>query len=434
MASESTDIPRDSRGKFLATADEIGRDVCSQAIWHQDRCNWIGAAPEEGAGGMVVDSYASLSGDLYGGTSGVAIFLAHLHRATGDVTARDTALGAMRQALARADETLPPFNRGLYGGRAGLALAAAWVGRLLGQDWLLERAPQLLDGVQSVTGTAPRESDLITGAAGGLVGCLLVSDLAGVGRLMDRAVDLGDELLDSARKSESGWSWSSPTVPTSADLTGFSHGAAGVGYALLELHRVTDDARYLEGAEQAFNYERGLFDPVVGNWPDLRQPRADWGVPGGPTYASFWCHGAPGIGLSRLRALEMLGAGNYRSEAEAALETTRRSVAVEIESPAANYSICHGLAGNAEVLLFGEHVLGAHGSESARLAMRVADLGIRTYPERGLPWPCGTHGGESPTLFLGLAGIGFFYLRLQDPTIPSVLIPSAEAFQTLAAG
>src|SRR6266851_5013832 len=381
MVSESTDIPRESRGKFLATADEIGRDVCSQAIWHEDRCNWIGATPEEGAGGIVVDSYASLSGDLYGGTSGVAIFLAHLHRATGDVTARDTALGAMRQALARADETLPPVNRGLYGGRAGLALAAA-----------------------------------------------------GVGRLMDRAVELGDELLDSARKSESGWSWSSPTVPTSADLTGFSHGAAGVGYALLELHRVTDDARYLEGAEQAFNYERGLFDPVAGNWPDLRQPRADWGVPGGPTYASFWCHGAPGIGLSRLRALEMLGAGNYRSEAEAALETTRRSVAVEIESAAANYSICHGLAGNAEVLLFGEHVLGAHGSEGARLAMRVADLGIRTYPERGLPWPCGTHGGESPSLFLGLAGIGFFYLRLLDPTIPSVLIPSAEAFQTLAAG
>jgi hypothetical protein len=46
-----------------------------------------------------------------------------------------------------------------------------------------------------------------------------------------------------------------------------------------------------------------------------------------------------------------------------------------------------------------------------------------------LPWPCGVPGGgESPSLMLGLAGIGHFYLRLYDPaSVPSVLLVKPEA-------
>jgi lantibiotic modifying enzyme len=427
MFSERTDLPRESREAFQNAAEEIGHRLCTEAIWQEDRCNWIGALPQEGAGGTVLDSYTSLTADLYGGTSGIALFLAHLHRATGDAAARETALGSMRQALARADETLPPSARGLYGGRAGLALAAAWVGQLLGQDSLLECAPGLLDGVRSDTGTGPREYDLIAGAAGALVGCLLVGDMTGEQGLLARAAELGDELLESAQKSDRGWSWSSPTFPTSGNLTGFSHGAAGAGYALLELNQTIGDRRYREGAEQAFNYERGLFDPAQANWPDLRRSNAIWSAPGARTFATLWCHGAPGIALSRLRAHQLLGGDEYRAEAEAALETTRRSVALELASRAANYSICHGLAGNAEILLLGEQMLGAAGSEGGRLAFRVAEAGIRDYPARGRPWPCGTQGGQSPSMFLGLAGIGLFYLRLLEPTIPSVLMPMVRS-------
>jgi lantibiotic biosynthesis protein len=432
MFSTLIDIPRASRAAYQHAAEEIGNQLCAQAIWHEGRCNWIGALPDEGPGGVVLDSFTTLTADLYGGTSGVALFLAYLHRVTGESAVRETALGAIRQALARADETLAPSNRGLYGGRAGLALAAARVGQLLGQDSLLERAPRLLDRVEPETGVAPREYDLIGGAAGGLVGCLLVADMTGEQGLVARAAELGDELLKTAQKSDAGLSWSSPSFPTSGNLTGFSHGAAGVGYALLELNNVVGDARYREGAEQAFKYERGLFDPAQANWPDLRRSRASWSGHGARACATFWCHGAPGIALSRLRAHQLLGGAEYRAEAETALETTRRSLEVELESQLANYSICHGVAGNAEILLLGEQVLGATESDGGRLALRVADTGIRNYPGRGQPWPCGTQGGESPSLFLGLAGIGLFYLRLVEPTIPSVLIPMRGVSKILA--
>ena len=34
----------------------------------------------------------------------------------------------------------------------------------------------------------------------------------------------------------------------------------------------------------------------------------------------------------------------------------------------------------------------------------------------------------TPDLMLGLAGIGYFYLRLHDPTIPSILLVESENF------
>ena len=57
----------------------------------------------------------------------------------------------------------------------------------------------------------------------------------------------------------------------------------------------------------------------------------------------------------------------------------------------------------------------------------LAHGGIERYAKRGHPWPCGMN-GETPNLMLGLAGIGYFYLRLAIPAIPSILLLRREAF------
>ena len=87
-----------------------------------------------------------------------------------------------------------------------------------------------------------------------------------------------------------------------------------------------------------------------------------------------------------------------------------------------NFSLCHGLAGNADVLLEGYKVLGQEWESADLPAFGVAKFGIETYAKTGLQWPCGTHGGTTPGMLLGLAGIGYFYLRLYSPTTPSILI------------
>ena len=56
----------------------------------------------------------------------------------------------------------------------------------------------------------------------------------------------------------------------------------------------------------------------------------------------------------------------------------------------------------------------------------MAEHGLARYDDWG--WPCGIPGGRTPNLFLGLAGMGYFYLRLVDPKVPSVLMPLPEPF------
>jgi len=91
-------------------------------------------------------------------------------------------------------------------------------------------------------------------------------------------------------------------------------------------------------------------------------------------------------------------------------------------SGAGNFSLCHGLGGNAEILADSVRLLGDEADENAELAHTVADAGLERHVQHAIPWPCGTFEGETASLFLGLAGIGMFYLRLHDPARPSVLL------------
>ncbi len=167
-------------------------------------------------------------------------------------------------------------------------------------------------------------------------------------------------MIEAAECDERGCSWPSIALPESPNLTGYSHGAAGIGMALFELWKASGDQRFHDVATRAFDFERSWFNPDEGNWPDLRTVDDLKQRPDGPfPYATYWCHGAPGIALSRLRAWDLTGDARYRDEAIIALETTRRAVDEAIEDGTANYSLCHGLAGNAEILLLGAELLGA---------------------------------------------------------------------------
>jgi hypothetical protein len=414
----------------LSTAHMIGRRLSQEAVWHEDRCNWLGAEPvqqrrKSGQPGMM---YRALGPDLYSGTSGLALFLAELYAATGDAEARRTALGAIRQALANADSVPPPDRLGLYVGWVGIALAAARVGTALGKEELLIEATQLLRR-SAGEHHGGHEFDLISGHAGAIAALVVLRDILEDASLLGFAAQLGEELLKTADETDAGYSWKSVAFPKQRNLTGFSHGTAGVGYALLELFATTGDSRYREAAEQAFRYERYWFDSAAGNWPDFREEPGQGKRGKQPlSLVTFWCHGAPGIALSRLRAYEGLRDETCKDEAIIALQTTCEMTERTLRSGVGNFSSCHGLAGNAEVLLYGHQVLGREWADGHVVAFEVANAGIERYAKRGHSWPCGAGGGETPSLMLGLAGIGHFYLRLRDQGMPSALILRREHF------
>jgi lantibiotic modifying enzyme len=191
---------------------------------------------------------------------------------------------------------------------------------------------------------------------------------------------------------------------------------------LLELYEETSSAKFREAAELGFAYERQWFSNEHENWPDFRKIANPSPGAGPSSFAAAWCHGAPGIGLSRLRGYELLGAPDLKREAEAAVRTTTKVLNHSGYGMLGDFALCHGRGGNAELLIYAADVLSDDASGAN--AQAVGRQGIERFGRQNLPWPCGIPGGgETPNLMLGLAGIGYFYLRLYDPAVvPSILM------------
>jgi len=78
-------------------------------------------------------------------------------------------------------------------------------------------------------------------------------------------------------------------------------------------------------------------------------------------------------------------------------------------------TLCHGLAGAAELMLVAHEAKGR--AEHLRAARRVGDLILHLREANDGRWTVGLPGGSDvPGLFLGIAGIAAVMLRLDDPT------------------
>ena len=408
------------RSAFLDAARRIGVSLVERAIWADDRCTWIGVDgpfdPRSPSGGPA--GYSALGSDFYDGTSGVAVFLAELAATTGDAKIATTALGAARHALSHAAGE-DRSTGGLYTGAMSAAFGAACAGVLLGDAGIVDAARNQAHTFQP---SGP-DCDLLSGLAGAEVGLFALAGLLGDPGLHELAASTARTLLCRADRGEHGLSWRSSAAKGAVNLLGFSHGAAGIGYALIEAFVATGEPAYRAAALDAFSYERAWFDPVSRNWPTLLRVRSTIT----PKRArrlrplSYWCHGAPGVALARLRAHEILGLAELEKEARIALDTTTAALEAIEDVRLENFSLCHGLAGLASVLLEGCASLSNPDRGWHDLAHRVARAGLEVH---GSPddWLCGTRAHGAPGLMVGIAGIGMFYLRLYDESAPSVLI------------
>ena len=403
--------------EFLETAAAIGAGLARDAIWDGARCNWLGDVMELVLGSWQV-VHRSYGVDLYGGTSGIALFLTRLYQATGEKLLRLTAEGAAAQCVSRIDSA--PLQIGYYSGATGAAHALIQIGEALERSDFVDRGFAVLEAAVREE-PSPYALDVIGGLAGAIPTLLAIHRKCPRPWLRETAAQFGERILQSANRTDAGWSW--PTVApvpgkVNRDLTGYSHGTGGVAWALTELHRATGRADFLEAALQGIRYEQSWYQPDQQNWPDFRNDSAQL------VCAMAWCHGAPGIALGRLRMYGITGDAELRKQAEIAVRTTARSLAAPGQGE--SFCLCHGAGGNAEAL-----ILAAEAFDDPvwlEQARQVGMRGIEIYHRGGLPWPCGVMGGgENPSLLIGTAGIGYFYLRLADPErFPSVLLSGAD--------
>lgn len=116
------------------------------------------------------------------------------------------------------------------------------------------------------------------------------------------------------------------------------------------------------------------------------------------------------------------------------MAATRRAVEAALHAETGGFDLCHGLAGRADALLECGRVLDGSAASTAateHLVERVARFCIARRAQR---WPGDdSRYGDVPGLMAGLAGIGWFHLRLHHPSVPSVLLFRPDAWASLTA-
>lgn len=399
-------------GSARAVALAIGGLLAERAVRRDDAAAWIGLNLSADGKGF---DLKPLDASLYGGQAGVALFLAACFRATGEEGWRTLALealAAIRFRLARPDLALDLCTQlgiGGMGGVGSLVYALTCSATLLEVPTLLEDAKRAAALIDDRAIAADRVFDVIGGAAGAALGLLALYRATGEARVLERAVECGRRIPArpwvKAEEAAEDWRGGFPQP-----LCGLSHGAAGIVLALLRLHAVSGDGTFLERARLGIDYERALFDGERRNWPDLRSGE-------GVSFPCQWCHGAAGIGLARLAALDVLDDAEVRVEIAAALAT------VTAWPDADPDHLCCGNAGRLAILDTAGRVLGDAGLR-ALARRRTAAWLKRAGGIGGFVLP-----GSDPVfrlgLFQGLPGIGYALLRLGgSDDLPDPLILS----------
>ena len=407
-------VPLMSDEGFIKTATMLGNQIIKAAICgHDGFVTWMAPAflhPDQ-------KEQRGVSYYLYDGAAGIALFLAALAKVTGCGDARRTAIASMEpvRAILDSPNAMAMIRRegiGGYSGLGSLIYSLTAMARLLDAPYLMERARRISSLIDPVRISRDQAFDMISGSAGSIMALLALYRACGDSEVLEAAKRCGNHLVDNAvRVGDDAVAWYS--WPDRLLLAGYSHGAAGCAVALFGLYKATGDETYARIARAALQYERGLFDSAAGNWPIL--------LPGGAArFAATWCHGAPGILLSRAAFHGQLG------EAEDAVLKKEMTIARKTTLAAGLSSLdhlCCGTMGRAAILEATAEAM--PGETNLAFAKLGATLTIRRAQQRKaftLQADPMQNTVFQPGFFRGTSGIGYSLLRLARPDlVPSML-------------
>ncbi|MBO9557559.1 MAG: type 2 lantipeptide synthetase LanM [Caulobacter sp.] len=386
------------------TDDSVLLDRASAIGWHLRKRAFIASGIPVWATIEKHDNYRGrvelTNFELYDGVGGVGTFLAELAAATQCRQTKDLArrcLNAVRLPQDRRTRGIGAFN-----GLAGRVYADLRMSSVLEDDNIVAVRRRLARIRTLAKGDL--DLDLISGCAGAALVALRASRLAPIEDLALETAQVCAQRLVATAHREDGLAWWRPQgLPEK--LTGLSHGVAGIAVALASTAKATAAPALAELAWEALAYEATTFDSASGLWPDLR------GEENGVTnrLSMAWCHGTPGIGLSR-QIIADLSLHGTPSHVESDLRRAREAVK---QAPALNFdSLCHGELGNIEVLRCGDADDFQWGLDRAK-SLAASN---RTVGDWLLETP-----GHPPGMMTGLAGIGSALLGWYDRSAPSVL-------------
>jgi lantibiotic modifying enzyme len=380
---------------------------------------------------------------LYSHAPGVLPFALELFHTTKDERFLDAAGRATAHLSASAEQA---DGAGLYTGMAGLAFVFQEMYKASGRDVhrdMVERATNAIVGraVEIGVGVAwlgdagngetLESNDIVSGTAGIVLALLYLHDALGHQEALDAATRAGHRLLQQAVPKEIGLTWEM-WKGYGREMPNFSHGTAGVSYALATLYNKTGDHSFLDAAVQGARYLQSIAT-IEDDGYLIRHH-----TPGGEDlYYLSWCHGP--IGTNRL--FYQLHAATTDDEWMEWMHRGARGImktgVPEQRTPGfwENVSQCGGSAGLGEFYLAFNRETGQ--PEYRSYVDRLTDDLLRrsTAGDDGTKWIQSEHRVQPDLLVAqtgfmqGAAGVGKFFLHLDSMNTsgagPAIILPDS---------
>lgn len=292
---------------------------------------------------------------IYSGKAGAIIYLIELYDQTGEKEILDKILQIEEIIRSELKSSLYQ-SYSFYSGNMGISYMYLQLYKLLKDPYYLDVSKNIAKHSKNHLAIIKDPViDLLNGVSGTMLGLLhLLNDGIEEPWIIRDIEFYIKYILSNAEVYEYGIAWDR-SHKVNQCLTGFSHGACGIGFVFNEIYRLTKIEVFRKVAYLSFDYENKHFDTESQNWLDFRKNAIDKNEIDLFKYnaklknidffskrktMTAWCHGSPGILLSRL---------NHDYEEENFQSSLNKII--ESLDNVTNHSICHSSIGNALCLM-----------------------------------------------------------------------------------
>ena len=325
----------DKERKIYSQIRKIVHRICSRAIIREQSAGWAGLQFWDNghwnlrSGGIY----------LYDGISGIVLFLAkYLHDfEEKNASAEEIYHLAVLRLKAYTDEIHKKqiydknLLTGIVNGESSVVYTYLYLFKLTGKRvWMIyaEKHFSIIERVWK----EDSQLDYLSGNAGAIVVAVMLYKETGNLKYYEIAADMEKDLWKKGQETGNGYGWR--LKGTDGPLAGMSHGNSGFMMAYAALYECNHKAEYADKIQLLLRYEDSLYSEKAGNWKDLRESS-------GESFMNAWCHGAPGILLSRMKLEEL-----FPEDMQIKKDRLNAADSLFYGEQDEKICLCHGMSGN----------------------------------------------------------------------------------------
>ncbi len=376
-------------------AIEIVQHLQKRAVigWDSQNVSWINTS--------IIDGKLHLNpmnDSLYDGLSGISLMYLSLWKITKEDDYLTIAEKIIFDIMSRIDSTKKNIPIGAFTGLSSILYTVLNFYVFTYKSLYALYAKKLLLMIRN---KLPEDVflDVISGMAGTLIVLIRYYELTKELEILELAKKCGDLIINKAIKvssQEVGW-----ITIDKEPLSGFSHGNAGIIFALHLLNKHINSKKIKDIINKGLQFE--VNNKYQSRWNDLRtsKPGSDLGA---------WCHGSSGILLSRL---ELQSSDDNYVKNQSKIDINHAISNIKEFGFGKEQNLCHGDIGNALIMLkYAQH------TQEDKWNVILQDYFSKVIPEYILELQ---NNIQPLGLMTGLAGVVYGLLLFYDSRLPNVL-------------